>query len=144
MEEICVLCWKQLKWLFVWKLRCLFCFASSNILRTLPLEMPSDRRNWRLRHQFQKASLIPASSARPHQNVNLILNLDTLLFLPFEWGTQRWSSTESASSETGQLTMIIFLQDYFSSVIGWSRGIVFLSLSTPYKLFSGGKKGNKK
>lgn len=100
--------------------------------------------DWRLRHQFQKASLIPASSARPHQNVNLILNLDTLLFLPFEWGTQRWSSTESASSETDQLTTIIFLQDYFRSVIGWSRGIVFLSLSTTCKFFSGGKKGNKK
>lgn len=65
--------------------------------------------DWRLRHQFQKAFLIPTSSARPHQNVNLILNLDILLFLSFEWGTQRWSSTESASSETGQLTTLTFL-----------------------------------
>lgn len=74
--------------------------------------------DWRLRYQFQKASLIPTSSARPHQNVNVILNLDILLFLPLEWGTQQWSSTDSASSETGQLSKLTFLLDYFSSVLG--------------------------
>lgn len=71
--------------------------------------------DWRLKHQFQKASLIPTSSARPHQNVNVILNLDILLFLPFEWGTQQWSSTDSAFSETGQLSKLVFSQDYFNS-----------------------------
>lgn len=66
--------------------------------------------DWRLRHQFQKASLMPTSSARPHQNVNLILHLDSLLFLLLEWGTQQWTSTESASLEIDQLII------YFSSV----------------------------
>ena len=61
--------------------------------------------DWGPRHQFHKASLVLTSSTRPHQNVNFILNLNILLFLPLEWGTQQWSSTESASWETGQLTM---------------------------------------
>lgn len=64
--------------------------------------------DWRLSHQFQKASLIPTSSTRPHQNVNVILNLDILLFLPFERGTQWWSLTDCASSETGQQSKLTF------------------------------------
>lgn len=100
--------------------------------------------DWRLRHQFQKASLIPSSSARPHQNVNVILNLDILLFLPFEWGTQRWSLTDSASSETGQLSKMTFLLDYFSSVLGLNwRSSTFVLCQTVSIIFKRKKKRNK-
>lgn len=95
-----------------------FYFVILNILHALLWKcLLMGEIDWKLRLEFQKASLIPTNSARPHQNVDLILNLDMLLFLPFEWGTQRWSSTGS-SSATGQLTMLTFLHNYFSSVTG--------------------------